>query len=233
MLRPARPGAPCWRRAATRIEAMIAMAATIAVVYPHMNAIGGDGFWLVREPGRSGRVHAIEACGPAGAAATRQRYRDSGHDVIPPRGPEAMVTVAGRGGRLDEGARARRGDGRADGRGRRPAARHAAGGCDPLGPGRRAGHAVGGAHRPNRKDELWAAPGFAETFLVDGKIPDAGTLRRQPALGATLEHLASRRARRLLPRRRRPRDRRRPRATSARRSPARTWSATVRGWSSR
>ncbi|HYA74684.1 MAG TPA: gamma-glutamyltransferase, partial [Roseiarcus sp.] len=28
------------------IEAMVAMAATIAVVYPHMNAIGGDGFWL-------------------------------------------------------------------------------------------------------------------------------------------------------------------------------------------
>ena len=27
------------------IEAMVAMAATIAVVYPHMNAIGGDGFW--------------------------------------------------------------------------------------------------------------------------------------------------------------------------------------------
>ncbi|HRE21538.1 MAG TPA: gamma-glutamyltransferase, partial [Rhabdaerophilum sp.] len=28
------------------IEAMIAMAATVAVAYPHMNGIGGDGFWL-------------------------------------------------------------------------------------------------------------------------------------------------------------------------------------------
>ena len=26
------------------------MAATIAAVYPHMNHIGGDGFWLIREP---------------------------------------------------------------------------------------------------------------------------------------------------------------------------------------
>ena len=43
------------------VEAMIAMAATIAVVYPHMNAIGGDAFWLVREP--KGRVTGIEACG--------------------------------------------------------------------------------------------------------------------------------------------------------------------------
>ncbi|MEQ4597097.1 MAG: gamma-glutamyltransferase, partial [Methylobacteriaceae bacterium] len=36
------------------IEAMVAMAAAIAVVYPHMNSIGGDGFWLIRE--RNGRV---------------------------------------------------------------------------------------------------------------------------------------------------------------------------------
>ena len=40
----------------------------IAVVYPHMNAVGGDGFWLVRE--RGGRMRGIEACGPAAAAAT-------------------------------------------------------------------------------------------------------------------------------------------------------------------
>jgi oxamate amidohydrolase len=31
------------------IEAMVAMAATIAAVYPHMNHVGGDGFWLLRE----------------------------------------------------------------------------------------------------------------------------------------------------------------------------------------
>ena len=41
------------------VEAMVAMAATIAVVYPHMNSVGGDGFWLVREP--KGRVRAFEA----------------------------------------------------------------------------------------------------------------------------------------------------------------------------
>jgi gamma-glutamyltranspeptidase/glutathione hydrolase len=39
------------------IEAMLAMAASIAAVYPHMNHIGGDGFWLIREP--SGRVRAL------------------------------------------------------------------------------------------------------------------------------------------------------------------------------
>src|SRR4051794_41858055 len=75
------------------IEAMAAMAATIAVVYPHMNAIGGDGFWLVREPG--GRVRAIEACGAAGSLATIGRYRDRGYEAIPGRGPDAAATVAG------------------------------------------------------------------------------------------------------------------------------------------
>ena len=73
------------------IEAMVAMAASIAAVYPHMNHIGGDGFWLIREP--RGRVRAIEACGPAGALARRELYRD--YETIPARGPLAALTVPG------------------------------------------------------------------------------------------------------------------------------------------
>jgi oxamate amidohydrolase len=46
-------------------EAMVAMAATIAVVYPHMNSIGGDGFWLMVRPGEA--PIGIQACGPAAA----------------------------------------------------------------------------------------------------------------------------------------------------------------------
>ena len=42
------------------IEAMVAAAAAIAVLYPHMNSIGGDGFWLIHVPGESPR--AIDAC---------------------------------------------------------------------------------------------------------------------------------------------------------------------------
>ena len=75
------------------IEAMIAMAASIAAVYPHMNHIGGDGFWLIREP--TGRVRAIMGAGRAGAKATIQLYRDAGHDEIPSRGPLAALTVPG------------------------------------------------------------------------------------------------------------------------------------------
>src|ERR1700730_7624906 len=71
------------------LEAMVAMGATIAAVYPHMNHIGGDGFWLVREP--SGRVRALMAAGRAGADARRELYRN--HETIPPRGALAALTA--------------------------------------------------------------------------------------------------------------------------------------------
>src|SRR5262245_47747741 len=73
------------------LEAMVAMAATIAVVYPHMAQLGGDGFWLVREP--SGRLRALMAAGRAGANARRELYRD--YEAIPPRGALAALTVPG------------------------------------------------------------------------------------------------------------------------------------------
>jgi len=75
-----------------------------------MNHIGGDGFWLVREP--SGRVRAIMGAGPAGAKATCHFYREQGYDTIPARGPLAALTVpAAVGGWIKaiEGAKALRG----------------------------------------------------------------------------------------------------------------------------
>ena len=94
------------------IEAMIAAAATIAVVYPHMNGIGGDGFWLIVPPGGRARRHRRLRAG--GAAAPRiDFYRAARHDeTIPLRGPLAANTVAGTVGgwqaALTPGARAGR-----------------------------------------------------------------------------------------------------------------------------
>ena len=57
----AQAGLSVLREGGNAIEAMLAAASTIAVVYPHMNSIGGDGFWIVHVPGRE--PVAIDACG--------------------------------------------------------------------------------------------------------------------------------------------------------------------------
>ncbi|XP_039749573.1 oxamate amidohydrolase proenzyme-like [Pararge aegeria] len=82
----------------TAMEAMVAAAATIAVVYPHMNGIGGDGFWLIVPP--RGDFVAIEACGAAGSLATDFFFK--GYGRIPYRGPKSAITVAGTVGGWEE-----------------------------------------------------------------------------------------------------------------------------------
>ncbi len=76
------------------LEAMVAMAATIAIVYPHMTGLGGDAFWLIHLPGEPPR--GIDACGASGAVATRDWYASRNvTSRIPFRGGVAANTVAG------------------------------------------------------------------------------------------------------------------------------------------
>ncbi|KAA5607282.1 gamma-glutamyltransferase family protein [Roseospira marina] len=89
----ARAGLRVLEEGGNAIEAMVAAAATSAVVYPHMTGLGGDGFWLVARPGRA--PLSIEACGAAGRAVTPDVYTARGLDHIPRRGPLAANTVAG------------------------------------------------------------------------------------------------------------------------------------------
>jgi gamma-glutamyltranspeptidase/glutathione hydrolase len=164
------------------LEAMVAMAASIAAVYPHMNHIGGDGFWVVREPNR--RVRAIMAPGPAGAKATIAFYKERGCDAIPPRGPLAALTVPGAIGgwmiALD--------------------AAKTLGGKIPLDvllepaiKQARDGYVVTRSQHELTRDklpEMGEATGFAQTFLIDGKVPAQGATMKQVALAATLDHLS-------------------------------------------
>lgn len=165
------------------LEAMVAMAATIAVVYPHMNGIGGDGFWLIREP--SGKVRCLEACGFAGEAATLRRYWDQGHEkTIPARGPLAALTTPGAVSGWAQALELSRALG-----GRLPVADLLA---DAIRLAREGApvSACEARTSPFLFDDLKVAPGFADAFLVDGARPEAGHLRAQAKLADTLDHLA-------------------------------------------
>src|ERR671917_1833030 len=67
-------GLEALQRGGSAVDAAIAANAVLCVVYPHMSGLGGDGFWLIAEPA-SGRVHALDASGPAAASATLDYYR--------------------------------------------------------------------------------------------------------------------------------------------------------------
>ncbi|QFR32219.1 gamma-glutamyltransferase family protein [Ancylobacter sp. TS-1] len=169
------------REGGNAVEATVAMAATLAVVYPHMTAIGGDGFWLIGGPGKE--PVAIDACSRAAAAATPELYFRAGLDAVPQRGPLAAnttaATVAGWGEAL--AVSAERG-------GRLPLARlledavwHA-----------RNGFAVTASQHElttQKLPELAHVSGFAETFLYGGRPPATGASMALPALGETLHRL--------------------------------------------
>ncbi len=175
----AEAGLSVLRDGGNAVEAMVAAAATVAIVYPHMNAIGGDGFWLIHEPGAE--PVAVDACGAAGRAVEDSLY--AGHDAIPPRGPLAANTVAG----TISGWRA--------------ALDSAAGWGEKLPLGRLLEDAIHYAEQgflltgnqfgltTSKLGELRDVSGFAETFLADGVPPATGTLFTNPRLGATLRRL--------------------------------------------
>lgn len=176
----AQAGRDVLRDGGNAVEAAVATAACLAVVYPHMTAIGGDGFWLVHEP--DGRVHGIDACGRAAQAATLDFY--AGQATIPWRGPGAANTVAGTvSGWALALALEKAG-------GRLPLARlledaihHARHGVPVT---------AGGADIASAKGaELRVQPGaYTAIFEPDGVPLREGALLRQPALAATLERLA-------------------------------------------
>lgn len=176
----AQAGLAVLREGGNALEAMLASAAAIAAVYPHMNSIGGDGFWLISEPG--GPPVAIDASGAAGSAAVPELYR--GMQAIPTRGPLAANTVAGTLSGWHEAYGLSRRWG-----GRLPWSRLLEDAISYADEGVPA-PAGQGLLTAEKRDELEDVPGFAEMFMPGGAIPARGSLFRQPALAATLRRLA-------------------------------------------
>ncbi len=178
----AEAGAAILSEGGNAVEAMIAAAATIAVVYPHMNGIGGDAFFLIAQPGRPPK--AIDAAGAAGARATREYYAKAGYGAIPSRGPHAALTVAGAVSAWQVAHEVAQALG-----GRMPLRDLLA---DAIRRTREGIPVSGSQWRMTEKNgkDLAGLPGFAETFLREGKSPAVGTALKYRKLSDTLEQLA-------------------------------------------
>ena len=171
------------REGGNAIEAMVAAAATIAVVYPHMNSIGGDGFWIISEPGKE--PVAIDACGRAAGLATIDFYKSKGLQAIPGRGPLAALTAAGAISGWQEALTHSTRMG-----GKLPVSRLLQ---DAIWYAQQGAPVTQSQVNFTTKflPELGQQPGFATQFLNGKELPVVNTLRKYPALGNTLQTLAT------------------------------------------
>ncbi|KAA3620318.1 MAG: gamma-glutamyltransferase [Proteobacteria bacterium] len=166
-------------RGATAIEAMVGAAATVAVSYPHMNSLGGDGFWVIVPA--QGEPVGILAGGASGASVGPHCWAGGQSK----RGVESILTV---GGAVAGWAEAL--DWQAASCESRASLELLLGDAIALS---RKGCRVSRSLAQNlvaKREELTGLPGFAELFLVDG-VPNPGDLLRNPDLATTLERLCA------------------------------------------
>jgi len=177
-------GVQILRAGGSAVDAAIAAAAVLAVVYPHMTSVGGDAFWLIHDA-RTGAVHALDAAGGAAEAGTLDWFRARDLAAIPLRGiVPATLTVPGAvDGWCEAHAR----------HGRLPLA-------DDLAAAVR--YARDGFPITRRLSEwiernaqvLAADPPAARIFLAEGPRPAVGRRFVNPDLARTLERLGAGRA---------------------------------------
>jgi gamma-glutamyltranspeptidase/glutathione hydrolase len=86
-------GAAILRDGGNAVDAAVAAAAVLCVVYPQMTSIGGDLFALVWPPGAAGPV-GLAGAGRSGSLATIEAVRAAGHETMPEHGA-LTVTVPG------------------------------------------------------------------------------------------------------------------------------------------
>ena len=166
-----------FERGGNAIDAALAAATTLAVVYPHMCGVGGDLFALVQH--RAGDVVAVNASGRAPAGADLAAATAAGGGVMPEHGPHTVTVpgaVSGWKALHEQGANLRWND----------AFTHAI------------AYAHGGVsvasslaeELAEESEHLASDPGLSSIFFVDGAPLREFDLVRQPALGATLQVIA-------------------------------------------
>ena len=175
-------GAAAFEAGGNAVDAALAAATSLAVVYPASCGVGGDLFALVRSP--DGEIASLNSSGAAPAAVDVEAIRaEQGPDRdrrMPEQGPHTVTVpgaVAGWHALTELGARF---DLR---RALEPAIAFAADGIPVA-------HDLAGTIK--RGAELWRAdPGMAAVFFAEDRPLEEGDLLRQPALAETLRTLAT------------------------------------------
>jgi len=159
------------------VEAAITIASCLCVTYPHFSGFGGDSFLLIGNA--QGEVLSISGIGQA--AQNCAGYSGA----IPLRGPRAMLTSAATVDALGKAfdiSRTQLGGRKSWEDLLKPAALLARNGF-PM-------SASQAFWLKFRQPEMSALTGVASAFLIEGKVPEIGTVIRQPHLAATIETLA-------------------------------------------
>lgn len=184
------------REGGNAVEAIIATAAALGVVYPHMTGIGGDGFWLIL-PGENNSIApalapvAIDASGRSARLASCEWYEALGCTELPKRGPAAAMTMAGAvsGWQMAlETASAWSRQGLCEQP--LPLGTILSDACRLAEEGYPVTHGQSSMTR-NSLHELASQPGFSRQFLLSGQAPETGSRLRLPAQARTLRTLAT------------------------------------------
>jgi gamma-glutamyltranspeptidase len=180
------------RQGGNAIDAAIAAASTLSVVYPHMAALGGDNFWLIYNS-QTGELRGLNASGRAGQRATMGLYASKRFRRIPPRGYYAANTVPGCVSGWGEAYRYSRDSLRTEFPWKNlftDAIRYAETGC-PVSASLAKWLVINLSTADSELNNLQRFPGFRQIFLKsDGTPYQVGEILRQPELFSTLRSLA-------------------------------------------
>ena len=170
------------RQGGNAVEAAVATAAVLSVVYPHMTGLGGDAFWTIYDPA-SQRVTCVDGSVLSGQRVGPEYLRELGHGAPPQRGAAAMLTCPGAVSGWSKALELAGGWGAA-----LPldclleeAIYYAEYGY-PVSVGQ-------AAYLAEKAAELRGQPGFDAHFLENGQAPAPRSRHTQPALAGTLRRL--------------------------------------------
>ena len=179
------------RRGGNAVDAAVATAVTLAVVYPQMCTPGGDNFWLIYIA-KTGELRGLNASGRAGAKATIDFYASKGLKSIPSRGYLAANTVPGAVSGWDEAYRYSQSALKTSMPWKDLFASAIAYARDgfPVSTSLSYWSAVNADPDDKVFRDLQRFPEFARVFMKDGKPLVTGDMFRQPDLAATLTAIA-------------------------------------------